>query len=155
MQSHPPRSGVIRGALSEQKIIRTLKKFTAQNTRVATTPKTTCCPTRAANKHQQPTHVQETKTLINRIDRLIAVLEGRYRPANSETWMKLAELKNQPEFRHRRGNAWIYQLAVQYPDIKRKECLPHQKRGATLWCVERILKALAQSTKKQLHTNAN
>lgn len=92
----------------------------------------------------------QTTELIHRLDHLIDLLEGRFRPTNTETWLKYSKLKQLPEFRHRRSAGWVYKLAADYPDIMRKECLPHQERGATLWCVERIKKALEQSTKKQL-----
>ena len=87
--------------------------------------------------------------LFARIDRLVAIMEGKYCPETSgETWLRAEELLKLPQFRHRKGRVWLYELAKTSPDIMKKDCLPHQKRGATLWCVERISKAMKENTAK-------
>lgn len=89
--------------------------------------------------------------LFARIDRLVAIMEGKYCPETSgETWLRAEELLKLPQFRHRKGRVWLYELAKTSPDIMKKDCLPHQKRGATLWCVERISKAMKENTAKIL-----
>lgn len=89
--------------------------------------------------------------LIVRMDRLVNALEGKFcSETPGETWLRAAELLKLPQFSHRKGEKWLYRLAKDFPEISKKECLPWQKRGATLWCVERVSSALRahQPTKR-------
>lgn len=89
--------------------------------------------------------------LFVRIDRLVNVLEGKHcSETPGETWLRAEDLLKLPQFRHRKGRVWLYGLAKTAPDIMKKDCLPHQKRGATLWCVERISKVMKETTEKIL-----
>lgn len=62
--------------------------------------------------------------LFARIDRLVAIMEGKYCPETSgETWLRAEELLKLPQFRHRKGRVWLYELAKTSPDImKRTVC---------------------------------
>lgn len=85
--------------------------------------------------------------LFTRIDRLVSIMEGKYCPETSgETWLRAEDLLKLPQFRHRKDRVWLYKLAKTAPEIMKKDCLPHQKRGATLWCAERISKAIKENT---------
>lgn len=89
---------------------------------------------------------QYLEGLFSRIDRLVRVMEGEHcKEPSGETWMRAATLLKLPDFAHRKGQVWLYRLAKDHPEIMKKECLPGQKRGATLWCVERISKALKKT----------